>query len=189
MPRSPSPCFVSSHGAENTSSLCVPWEQSQTSVRGSYLECSLHRVASNARWKPDLEQISIKKPPRLPSSSSTLTFRCCAERLFQKSLLSIKNPISLNIYHISFYLIHFRVRPRSYLIYLSNKSLLWIFFLGSFLNADSWIYHLSTSFIPSGQFKFLVGPQKKEFTIHASLVTAQSKALNALFNGDMKEAQ
>ena len=41
----------------------------------------------------------------------------------------------------------------------------------------------------SSQFKFIVGPQKKEFTIHAALVAHQSKALDRLVNGDMKEAQ
>ncbi|ETS81042.1 hypothetical protein PFICI_06044 [Pestalotiopsis fici W106-1] len=38
-------------------------------------------------------------------------------------------------------------------------------------------------------FRFFVGPDKKEFTMHADLVANMSKPLNALVNGAMKEAR
>lgn len=38
-------------------------------------------------------------------------------------------------------------------------------------------------------FRFLVGPDKQEFFIHASLVASQSKVLDSLVNGAMKEAE
>ncbi|KAI1324796.1 hypothetical protein F5Y16DRAFT_423530 [Xylariaceae sp. FL0255] len=40
----------------------------------------------------------------------------------------------------------------------------------------------------SKMFTILLGPDKKPFTIHADLLAAQSKPLNALVNGNMKEA-
>ncbi|KAH6959643.1 hypothetical protein BKA56DRAFT_600729 [Ilyonectria sp. MPI-CAGE-AT-0026] len=43
--------------------------------------------------------------------------------------------------------------------------------------------------VGSSPFKFLIGPDKKEYTIHSSLVAHQSGALNALVNGGMKEAR
>ncbi|KAK4065963.1 uncharacterized protein Triagg1_8272 [Trichoderma aggressivum f. europaeum] len=44
------------------------------------------------------------------------------------------------------------------------------------------------SITASPPFTFLVGPEQKEHTIHSALVARQSKALNALVNGRMKEA-
>ncbi|KAK2594625.1 hypothetical protein QQS21_007662 [Conoideocrella luteorostrata] len=44
------------------------------------------------------------------------------------------------------------------------------------------------SITSSPLFTFLVGPDQKEHTIHSALVAHQSKALNALVNGHMKEA-
>ena len=41
----------------------------------------------------------------------------------------------------------------------------------------------------SGPFQFLVGPEKKRFTIHSSVVTHQSEPLAALVNGAFKEAK
>lgn len=38
-------------------------------------------------------------------------------------------------------------------------------------------------------FRFLVGPDKQEFFLHASLVASQSKVLDSLVNGAMKEAE
>lgn len=38
-------------------------------------------------------------------------------------------------------------------------------------------------------FRFLVGPDKREFFVHASLVASQSKVLDSLVNGAMKEAE
>ena len=40
----------------------------------------------------------------------------------------------------------------------------------------------------SEPFRFLVGPDKREFTMHTSVVAHQSRALSALVNGDFKEA-
>ncbi len=40
----------------------------------------------------------------------------------------------------------------------------------------------------SSPFKFVVGPDEREFTIHSALVAAQSPSLDALVNGHMKEA-
>ncbi|KAL7912611.1 hypothetical protein GGI35DRAFT_256811 [Trichoderma velutinum] len=40
----------------------------------------------------------------------------------------------------------------------------------------------------SPPFTFLIGPEQKQHTIHSALVAHQSKALNALLNGQMKEA-
>ncbi|KAG6002198.1 hypothetical protein E4U21_003329 [Claviceps maximensis] len=40
----------------------------------------------------------------------------------------------------------------------------------------------------SKPFEFLVGPEKKVFTIHSALVACQSAVLAQLINGDMKEA-
>lgn len=45
------------------------------------------------------------------------------------------------------------------------------------------------SVISSKPFRFIVGPQKREFTIHSALVAHQSRALNTLVNGVMQEAQ
>ena len=50
------------------------------------------------------------------------------------------------------------------------------------INADQF------SIVGSSHFKFLVGPDRKEFTIHSALVADQSEALNVLVNGGMKEA-
>ncbi|KAL7942926.1 hypothetical protein V8C42DRAFT_330768 [Trichoderma barbatum] len=44
------------------------------------------------------------------------------------------------------------------------------------------------SITSSPHFTFLVGPDHKEHTIHSALVAHQSKALNTLINGQMKEA-
>lgn len=44
------------------------------------------------------------------------------------------------------------------------------------------------SIFNSHPFKFLVGPGRKEFTMHSALVAHQSKALDTLVNGGMKEA-
>lgn len=44
------------------------------------------------------------------------------------------------------------------------------------------------SIFNSHPFKFLVGPGRKEFTMHSALVSHQSKALDTLVNGGMKEA-
>ncbi|RFU81820.1 hypothetical protein TARUN_411 [Trichoderma arundinaceum] len=44
------------------------------------------------------------------------------------------------------------------------------------------------SITTSPPFTFVVGPDQKEYTIHSALVAQQSKVLNALVNGQMKEA-
>ncbi|KND89567.1 hypothetical protein TOPH_05669 [Tolypocladium ophioglossoides CBS 100239] len=44
------------------------------------------------------------------------------------------------------------------------------------------------SIIGSNPFRFLVGLHKREFTIHSALVAHQSRALDALVNGGMREA-
>lgn len=54
--------------------------------------------------------------------------------------------------------------------------------LWDMINADQ------SSIVGSSHFKFLVGPDKKEYTIYSALVAAQSEALNVLVNGTMKEA-
>ncbi len=43
--------------------------------------------------------------------------------------------------------------------------------------------------LSSTSFKFLVGPEKKLFTVHSALVTHHSKPLGVLVNGDMSEAK
>jgi hypothetical protein len=40
----------------------------------------------------------------------------------------------------------------------------------------------------SKPFRFLVGPEKREFTLHSEVVSRLSPSLNALVNGGMKEA-
>ena len=40
----------------------------------------------------------------------------------------------------------------------------------------------------SKQFVFIIGEAQAEFTVHAAIIAKQSKALNALINGSMKEA-
>ncbi|KAI9777302.1 MAG: hypothetical protein M1816_004801 [Peltula sp. TS41687] len=45
------------------------------------------------------------------------------------------------------------------------------------------------SIVGSTPFKFLVGPDKKLFTVHAALVAHHSKPLSALVNGGMLEAK
>lgn len=40
----------------------------------------------------------------------------------------------------------------------------------------------------SKQFVFLIGELQAEFTVHAAIIAKQSKALDALINGSMKEA-
>ena len=45
-----------------------------------------------------------------------------------------------------------------------------------------------TSVLTSSPFKFLVGPEKKPFIIHATLVAQHSKPLGNLINGRMSEA-
>lgn len=44
------------------------------------------------------------------------------------------------------------------------------------------------SIASSPPFTFVVGPEHKEYTIHSALVAQQSPVLNALVNGQMKEA-
>ena len=46
----------------------------------------------------------------------------------------------------------------------------------------------ASSILSSKPYRFLVGPQKREYVVHASLVAAQSPALGALVHGKMKEA-
>ncbi|KAK6843833.1 hypothetical protein PG987_004693 [Apiospora arundinis] len=43
--------------------------------------------------------------------------------------------------------------------------------------------------ISSKTFRFLVGPQKREFTVHEAVLTSVSEKLKALIEGNMKEAQ
>ncbi|RSL82138.1 hypothetical protein CEP52_017036 [Fusarium oligoseptatum] len=43
--------------------------------------------------------------------------------------------------------------------------------------------------LSSDFFKFLIGPEKKQFFIHSSAIACQSRALEKLVNGDMREAQ
>lgn len=45
-----------------------------------------------------------------------------------------------------------------------------------------------TSILFSQPFKFIIGHQKKLFTVHESAVSRLSKSLNDLLNGSMKEA-
>ncbi|KAK2616507.1 hypothetical protein QQS21_000550 [Conoideocrella luteorostrata] len=45
------------------------------------------------------------------------------------------------------------------------------------------------SFMPSPTFKFLIGPEKREYVLHSTLVAKQSSKLNMLINGPMKEAE
>jgi hypothetical protein len=47
---------------------------------------------------------------------------------------------------------------------------------------------LCTSVFRSKQFVFVVGEYQAEFTVHAAIVAKQSKALDVLINGSMKEA-
>ncbi|CAH0057351.1 unnamed protein product [Clonostachys solani] len=42
--------------------------------------------------------------------------------------------------------------------------------------------------LSSGMFKCLIGPDKSEFIIHSALLASQSKVLDRLVNGQMKEA-
>ncbi|KAK7425867.1 hypothetical protein QQZ08_007581 [Neonectria magnoliae] len=44
------------------------------------------------------------------------------------------------------------------------------------------------SILSSDFFKFLVGPEKKQFFMHSSAVACQPQALEKLVNGDMREA-
>ncbi|POR39025.1 Uncharacterized protein TPAR_00775, partial [Tolypocladium paradoxum] len=46
-----------------------------------------------------------------------------------------------------------------------------------------------SSVISSKPFWFVVGPQKREFTIHSALVAHQPRALDTMVNGGMREAQ
>jgi hypothetical protein len=48
---------------------------------------------------------------------------------------------------------------------------------------------LLPSIVSSGVFRFIVGPKKKEFSLHSDLVAHQSRALDILINGDMNEAR
>ncbi|KAK8019159.1 hypothetical protein PG990_004297 [Apiospora arundinis] len=43
--------------------------------------------------------------------------------------------------------------------------------------------------ISSKTFRFLVGPQKREFTVHEAVLTSVSEKFKALIEGNMKEAQ
>ncbi|KAK2605794.1 hypothetical protein QQS21_003747 [Conoideocrella luteorostrata] len=45
-----------------------------------------------------------------------------------------------------------------------------------------------SSFLASKPFRFIVGPHREEFTLHSALVASQSRALNVVVNGPMKEA-
>lgn len=45
------------------------------------------------------------------------------------------------------------------------------------------------SYCSSTPFKFIIGSEKKEFTIHSDLVAAQSPKLETLIHGNMKEAE
>ncbi len=45
------------------------------------------------------------------------------------------------------------------------------------------------SIISSKPFRFIVGPEKREFMLHAAAVARQSKSLDTLVNGEMKEAR
>lgn len=45
------------------------------------------------------------------------------------------------------------------------------------------------SFISSKPFEFVVGPNKRVFTIHSALVASLSPVLERLVNGDMLEAK
>lgn len=44
------------------------------------------------------------------------------------------------------------------------------------------------SILISKPFKFIVGPEKQEFTLHAEVISRLSTSLNTLINGGMKEA-
>ena len=45
-----------------------------------------------------------------------------------------------------------------------------------------------SSVAQSKPFKFLIGTDKKEFTIHSAFVAQQSKALQVVVNGPFKES-
>ncbi|KAK7224371.1 hypothetical protein V2G26_012374 [Clonostachys chloroleuca] len=47
---------------------------------------------------------------------------------------------------------------------------------------------LYDAILSSGMFKCLIGPDKSEFIIHSALLASQSKVLDRLVNGQMKEA-
>lgn len=47
----------------------------------------------------------------------------------------------------------------------------------------------ASSFMSSKPFEFLVGPEKKVYTIHSGLVARLSPVLDRLVNGDMEEAK
>ncbi|KAG5942205.1 hypothetical protein E4U60_007440 [Claviceps pazoutovae] len=55
-------------------------------------------------------------------------------------------------------------------------------------NVSRYFTHAS-SFMSSKPFEFLVGPEKKVYTIHSGLVARLSPVLDRLVNGDMEEVK
>lgn len=58
----------------------------------------------------------------------------------------------------------------------------------SHVTLNDYLTNAACRILTSKPFQFFVGPDRTEFTLHSAVVASQSRALNALVNGSMKEA-